>query len=130
MKQYNYEDKGTVVVNSPDILDHAYSTDFAFPLARWVPMQPATIDPTLDLCTRYTLQLGGLKMKFALLVVFSKCFCAGYSAFSTFKIRVKWGTNACNVCNLFDIHRWCCGPFCVSLLTNRRLKVLTKADFV
>ena len=27
-------------------------------LARWVPMQPATIDPTLDLCTRYPLRLS------------------------------------------------------------------------
>ena len=25
--------------------DNACSTDFTFPLARWVPMQPATIDP-------------------------------------------------------------------------------------
>ena len=32
---------------------------FTFPVARWAPMQPATIDPTLDLCTRYPLQLGG-----------------------------------------------------------------------
>ena len=39
--------------------DNACSTDFTFPLARWVPMQPATIDPTLDLCTRYPLRLGG-----------------------------------------------------------------------
>ena len=39
--------------------DNACSTDFNFPLARWVPMQPATIDPTLDLCTRNPLQLGG-----------------------------------------------------------------------
>ena len=29
-----------------------------FPLVRWAPMQPATIDPTLDLCTRYPLWLG------------------------------------------------------------------------
>ena len=39
--------------------DNACSTDFTFPLARWAPMQPATIDPTLDLCTRYPLWLGG-----------------------------------------------------------------------
>ena len=39
--------------------DNACSTDFIFPLASWAPMQPATIDPTLDLCTRYPLQLGG-----------------------------------------------------------------------
>ena len=38
--------------------DNACSTDFTFPLARWAPMQPATIDPTLNLCTRYPLQLG------------------------------------------------------------------------
>ena len=30
----------------------------SFPLARWGPMQPATIEPTLDLCTRYRLWLG------------------------------------------------------------------------
>ena len=39
--------------------DNACLTDFTFPLARWAPMQPATIDPTLDLCTRYPLRLGG-----------------------------------------------------------------------
>ena len=31
----------------------------ALPFRR-VPMQPPTIDPTLDLCTRYPLQLGGM----------------------------------------------------------------------
>ena len=41
--------------------DNACSTDFSFPLARRAPTQPATIDPTLDLCTRYPLQLGGLR---------------------------------------------------------------------
>ena len=35
-------------------------TDFIFLLARWAPMQPATIDLTLDLCTRYPLRPGGL----------------------------------------------------------------------
>ena len=30
-----------------------------FPLATWGSMQSAAIDPTLDLCTRYPLQLGG-----------------------------------------------------------------------
>ena len=39
--------------------DNACSTDFTFPLARWAPMRPATIDPTLDLRTRYPLWLGG-----------------------------------------------------------------------
>ena len=40
--------------------DNACSTDFTFPLARWEPMQPTTIDPILDLvCTRYPLWLGG-----------------------------------------------------------------------
>ena len=38
--------------------DNTCSTDFTFPLARWAPMQPATIDLTLDLCTRYPLRLG------------------------------------------------------------------------
>ena len=40
---------------------NACSTDFTFPLVRWAPMQPAIIDPTLDLCTRYPLRLGGPK---------------------------------------------------------------------
>ena len=35
------------------------SSDVTFPLARLAPMQPATIDSTLDLCTRYPLRLGG-----------------------------------------------------------------------
>ena len=39
--------------------DNACSTDFTFPLASWA--QPATIDPILDLCTRYPLRLGGLR---------------------------------------------------------------------
>ena len=38
--------------------DNTCSTDFTFPLARWAPMQPTTIGPTLDLCTRYPLRLG------------------------------------------------------------------------
>ena len=42
-----------------DIHDCAYSADLTFPLSRWVPMQSGTIDPTLDLCTRYPLRLGG-----------------------------------------------------------------------
>ena len=33
------------------------------PLAKWAPMQPATIDPTLDLCTRYPLRLGGPRQR-------------------------------------------------------------------
>ena len=41
--------------------DNACSTDFTFPLARWAPMQPATIDLTLDLCTRYPLRPVGLR---------------------------------------------------------------------
>ena len=39
--------------------DNARSTDFTFVLARWAPMQHGIIDPTLDLCTRYPLRLGG-----------------------------------------------------------------------
>ena len=41
------------------LYNNTCSTDFTFPLARWAPVQPATIDPTLDLCTRYPLRLGG-----------------------------------------------------------------------
>ena len=52
--------KVKVVVYSPDIYDYARSTDFTFSWQlRWAPMQPAIIDPTLDLCTRYPLRLGG-----------------------------------------------------------------------
>ena len=32
--------------------------------------------------------------------------------------------------DLLDIYNCGCGPFCVSLLTDRRLKLLSKADFV
>ena len=51
--------KAKVVGYSPGIHDYACSTNFTFPLARWAPMQPAAIDPTLDLCTRYPLWLSG-----------------------------------------------------------------------
>ena len=53
--------KVKVVACSPDIHDFTCSTDFTFPLARWAPMQPTTIDLTLDLSTRYPLQLGWLR---------------------------------------------------------------------
>ena len=32
--------------------------------------------------------------------------------------------------DLVDIYKWWCDPFRVLLLTNRRLKGLTKADFI
>ena len=51
--------KVKVVVLESRLHDNACSTDFTFPLARWAPMQPATVDPTLDLCTRYPLRVGG-----------------------------------------------------------------------
>ena len=41
------------------LYDNACSTDFTFPLARWAPIQPGTIDPTLDLCIWYPFWLGG-----------------------------------------------------------------------
>ena len=53
------KDKGKGSCLESRLHDNACSTDFTFPLARWVSMQPATIDPTLDLCTRYPLRLGG-----------------------------------------------------------------------
>ena len=34
------------------------SAEFTIPLARWAPMQSATLDPTLYRCTRYPLLLG------------------------------------------------------------------------
>ena len=40
---------------------HVQKLDFTFPLARWSPMLPASIDPTLDLCIRYPLRLGRLR---------------------------------------------------------------------
>ena len=55
------KDKGKGSCLESRLHDNACSTDFTFPLARWAPMQPATIDPTLDLCTRYPLRLGGLR---------------------------------------------------------------------
>ena len=55
----NYEqNKGKGSCLESRLHDNACSTDFTFPLARWAPMQPATIDPTLDLCTRYQSRLG------------------------------------------------------------------------
>ena len=51
--------KVKVVVYNPDMHDCTCSSDLPFPMARWVPVQPATIDLTLDLCTRYPLRLGG-----------------------------------------------------------------------
>ena len=50
--------KEKVVVYGPDIHHYTSPTDFTFPLARWAPMQPAPVDPALDLCTRYPLRLG------------------------------------------------------------------------
>ena len=47
-----------VVVYGPDIRDYAYSTNVTFPLARCELMQPAAIDPALDLCSRYPLRAG------------------------------------------------------------------------
>ena len=52
-------DKGKGSCLESRLHDNACSTDCTFPLARWAPMQPATIDQTLDLCTRYPLRLGG-----------------------------------------------------------------------
>ena len=49
--------KVKVVVLESRLHDNTYSVNFTFPLARWVPMQPAPIDPTSDLCTRYLLWL-------------------------------------------------------------------------
>ena len=56
---HTYKGKGKGSCLESRLHGNACSTDFAFPLARWAPMQPAAIDPTLDLCTRYPLRLGG-----------------------------------------------------------------------
>ena len=58
---YDHKGKGKGSCLESRLNDNACSTDFTFPLARWASMQPATIDPTLDLCTRYPLRLGGLR---------------------------------------------------------------------
>ena len=39
------QDKGKGSCLESRLHDNASSTDFTFPLARWAPMQPATIDP-------------------------------------------------------------------------------------
>ena len=57
--QYRPKGKGKGSCLEPRLHDNACSTDFTFPLARWAPMQPASIDPTLDLFIRYPLWLGG-----------------------------------------------------------------------
>ena len=56
-KGINNKDNGNYLESR--LRDSACSADFTFPLARWAPMQPATINPTFDLCTRYPLRLGG-----------------------------------------------------------------------
>ena len=66
-------------------------------------------------------------------LVFSKCFRAGFYTFSTFKCSVKGGTNSCKLCinkvkDLVDIYQQVCGPFVVSLLTDRHLKGLSNTD--
>ena len=45
------------LVDKGRLHDNTCSADFTLPPARWAPMQPATKDPTLDLCTRYPLRL-------------------------------------------------------------------------
>ena len=58
-RKYNFvKGKGKGRCLESRLHDNACSTDFTFPLARWAPIQPATIDPTLDLCTTYPLQPG------------------------------------------------------------------------
>ena len=56
---YGKKVKVKIVAYSPDIYSYVCSTYFTCPLARWTSMLPATIGPTLDLCTRYPLRLGG-----------------------------------------------------------------------
>ena len=56
-----YKGKGKGTCLESRLHGNACSTDFTSPLARWAPTQPVTIDPTLDMCTRYPLRLGGLR---------------------------------------------------------------------
>ena len=62
------------------------------------------------------------------LLVFSKCFRAGFWAFSTLKYKVN-GIQICVTYGLWvehlcDIYKWGCDPFCVSFLTDKLLKAL------
>ena len=41
--------------------------------------------------------------KIDILLVFSKCFCAGFLTFSMFKYRGKEGTNSCKLCVIFKL---------------------------
>ena len=61
LSSYLVKGKGKGSCLESRLHDNVCSTDFTFPLARWAPMQPATIDPTLDLCTRYPLRLGVIR---------------------------------------------------------------------
>ena len=69
---------------------------------------------------------------YILLLVFSKCFRAGFGTFSTLKYRVKGSTNSRKLCVLLKLQtylifisaEWGCVTFCVSVLTERRLKGL------
>ena len=71
-----------------------------------------------------------------IVLVFSKCFRSGFYTFSQLKFKVNMGTNSCNLCfkiktkDLLGIYQYCFDPFCVSLLTDRPLKVRCHTDFV
>ena len=59
-----------------------------------------------------------------------KMFFAGFWAFLTLWYTVKEGTNSYKLCVILKLKTYlifmcCCGPFWVSLLTDRRLKELS-----
>ena len=60
---------------------------------------------------------------------FQNVFCPGFGAFSTFKFKVIEGTKLMLFMfqnkdkDLLGIYQYGCDPFCVSLLTDRHLKV-------
>ena len=58
-KYYKRKGKGSCLESR--LHDNACSIDFTFPVVRWVPKQPATIDPTLDLCTQVPITAGWTK---------------------------------------------------------------------
>ena len=86
---------------------------------------------SVDFSFLRSLRASQLDAIYYILLVFSKCFCAGFWAFSMLRYSVKGGTNSSKLfVTLKKDLKWDCGPFCVSLprslQTDRRLKGLSK----
>ena len=73
---------------------------------------------------------------FSVVLVFSKCFRAGYFTFSQLKFKVNKGIKLMKFMlqnkdkDLLGIYQCGYDPFCLSLLTDRHLKVRCHTDFV